>query len=112
MKRLIALAVVLLILIAGSGLTAQLIANEDRSLLPVLQIVGSPNASTTTVQPWKAEQLFLLIGAIVSSLVGFTVVLAGIFWFLDRGVRQAKAEAKANEAANAQGKGTSAVSKA
>lgn len=96
MKKLIALAILLVILIAGAGLTTQLLSNNGGGLLPVLQIVGSPEASTAAVLPWKAEQLFLLIGFIITSLIGFALVLAALFWFLDRGIRQARVQAKAD----------------
>lgn len=98
MKKLITLAVLLVILVAGAGLTTQLISNDGGGLLPVLQIVGSPEASTSAVLPWKAEQLFLLIGFIVTSLIGFALVLAALFWFLDRGMRQARAQGRVDAA--------------
>lgn len=95
MRRLITLAVLLILLIAGAGLTTQLLSNAGRAGIPILQQVGSPEASTAAVVPWKAEQLFLLIGAIISSLVVFAILLAVLFWFLDRGVKRARAAANA-----------------
>lgn len=95
MRRLVFLIVALFILIAGGGLTMQLIAGGG-SLLPVLQQVSAPDASRTVVLPWKAEQFFLMVGFILFNLVGIGVTLAALFWLLDRGVRRSKAQA-ANE---------------
>lgn len=103
MRRLITLAVLLILLIAGAGLTTQLLSNNGSAGLPILPQVGSPEASTAAVVPWKAEQLFLLVGFIVSSLVVFALLLAVVFWFLDRGVKRARAEAVAQ--GNSQGTG-------
>jgi hypothetical protein len=90
---LVILVVLLVILLAGGGLTMQLLSGGDSSLLPVLTQVNSADASPTTVLPWKAEQFFLMVGFILFNLVGIGVTLAVVFWFLDRGVRRARAEA-------------------
>ncbi len=97
MRRLTFLIAALFILIAGGGLTMQLIAGGG-NLLPVLQQVSAPDASRTTVLPWKAEQLFLMVGFILFNLIGIGATLAALFWILDRGLRRSKAEAS-NESA-------------
>lgn len=99
MKRLIVLVALLVILIAGGGLTMQLIAGGDSSLLPVLTQVSNPDAARTVVLPWKAEQFFLLVGFILFNLIGIAVTLAVIFWLLDGGLRRQRAKAAATEAA-------------
>lgn len=95
MKRLVAFAVLMIVLLAGGGLTALLVSSGGGSVLPVLQTVGSPDGSPMVVLPWKAEQFFLLVGFIIFNLVGIAATLAVIFWFLDRGVRQARKQAEA-----------------
>jgi hypothetical protein len=98
------LIVALFILIAGGGLTMQLIAGGG-SLLPVLQQVSAPDASPTTVLPWKAEQFFLMVGFILFNLVGIGATLAVLFWLLDRGIRRNKAELSSESASEAAERG-------
>jgi hypothetical protein len=90
-RRLLFLAVILLILVIGGGLTAQL-ATQDGigGVLPVLQTVENPDGSALALTSQKAELLFLLIGFIVFNLVGIGVTLAVIMWFLHRGVKIAE----------------------
>jgi len=92
---LIALIVLLLI---GGGLTMQLLSNNGSLQSPVTTQTIEPNASPTTMVPWKAEQFFLLIGFLLFNLVGIAVTLAVIFWFVDRGLRRSKAEAASKNA--------------
>ena len=98
MKRLLFFAVLMVILLAGGGLTALLINSGSGTILPILQTVGSPDGSTAVVLPWKAEQFFLLVGFILFNLIGIVATLAIIFWFLDRGVRQARKQAETSAA--------------
>ena len=104
MKRLAFLIVALFMLIAGGGLTMQLISGGG-SLLPVLQQVNAPDASPTVVLPWKAEQFFLMVGFILFNLVGIGVTLAALFWLLDRGLRRSRAEASSENATEAAERG-------
>lgn len=92
MKRLITLVALIVILIIGGGLTAQLIASNGE-ILPVLETVSNPDADRSVMMPWKAEQFFLMVGFILFNLVGIAATLAVIFWFIDRGIRRSKAEA-------------------
>ncbi len=83
------LVVIIAILIVGGGLTSLLMSSEGgASVLPILPQTAQPDASTTTMLPWKAEQFFLLIGFIIFNLVGIAATLALIFWFVDRGLRR------------------------
>mgnify|MGYP005838575641 CR=1 FL=1 len=103
MKRFLVIVTLLVILIIGGGLTMQLIASGG-SILPVLETVSNPDANPTVVLPWKAEQLFLLIGFLLFNLIGIAATLAIIFWFIDRGIRRSKAEAAEQQtAAKAEG---------
>lgn len=104
MKRLITLAVIVVILLISGGLTAQLIANSN-SPVPILTQSENPEASVTQIEGWQADQFFLLIGFIVFNLVGIAVTLAVIFWFLDRGVKTSRAEAAKAELATTEDSG-------
>ncbi len=99
MKRFGFVIVLLLILLVGGALTSLLIANSGSGVLPILQTVGSPEASPTVMTAWKANQLFALVGFILFNLVGMAVTIAVILWLLDRGVRRSKAEGRAVTAA-------------
>lgn len=91
MRSLTFLAIILVILVIGGGLTAQLAARGGiGDVLPVLQTVGNPSGSTTELTSQKAELLFLLIGFLVFNIVGIAVTLAAVFWFLHRGVKIAE----------------------
>jgi flagellar basal body-associated protein FliL len=93
------LVVIVVLMLAGGGLTAQLLSNSGSLDLPVLTQTVQPDASPTTMLPWKAEQFFLLIGFILFNVVGIAATLAIIFWFIDRGIRRGKAEAAAADKA-------------
>lgn len=99
MKNLSILAVVLALLLLGGALTAQIVANggELGNLLPILQQVAQPEASTAHVVPTQAYQFVLLAGFILINVVGIAVTLSVIFWFLDRGVKITQAETAAAE---------------
>ena len=88
-RTLITIVVLLLILIIGGGLTSMLIANQG-DVLPILTTTNVPDASPTVVLPWKAEQVFLLVGFILFNLIGIAATLALIFWLVDRGLRRSQ----------------------
>ncbi len=97
MQRLIVIGGLLVLLVIGGGLTAQLIANQGGSLLPVLTQTADPNASRTTFLPWKAEQFFLLIGFVLFNMIGIGLTIAAIVWFLDRGIKRGSAGQKSEK---------------
>lgn len=83
------------ILLVGGALTV--IGNGGSSLtdiLPFLQQSSDPAAATNAAETWQTEQLFVLIVFIVGSMLAIGGLLAGLFWFLNRGVRVSKAEAE------------------
>ena len=92
MKKYSYLIVFLGLLIAGGFLTALNQAGGIGDFLPFLRTSGDAAASTDVILPWQAEQLFLLIGFIMLNIVGIGATLAGLFWFLNRGVAEAKAQ--------------------
>lgn len=99
MKIFIVFVVLIVLMLAGGGLTAQLLTNSGASfgdgLLPILTQTNLPDASPTTILPWKAEQFFLLVSFVLFNLIGIAVTLALVIWFLDRGLRRGKATAEA-----------------
>ncbi len=96
MRRLALLMFVILLLIIGGGLTAQIASQGGIFQIPaVIRTTNNPDASVLDMTPWKAEQLFLLIGFVLFNLVGATVTLMIVFWLLHRQVKRVKAEGDA-----------------
>lgn len=104
MKRFGVVIGLLLLLLIGGGLTSLLIANNGGGVLPILEVVGSPEASRTVMTSWKANQLFALIGFVLFNLVGMAVTIGIVLWLLDRGIRRSQAEGKAVTTARARAK--------
>jgi hypothetical protein len=94
-KRLGIIVVLLIVLLIGGGLTTQLISSGDSGPLPVLRTTANPEASVSEMVPWKAEQLFLIIGFILFNLIGMAVTIALVVWLIDRAIRKGRAEAGA-----------------
>lgn len=92
MRRFTFFVVLIILLLAGGGLTSLLIATGGQ-VLPILQQVGAPDASPTTMLPWKANQFFILVAFVLFNLVGIAVTLAVVMWVMDRGLKRGKAEA-------------------
>lgn len=90
MRQLVFIAIILAILVGGGLLTTQL-TSSDESIIPVIQQTENPSGQVSTVLPWKAEQFFLLVGFVLVNVIGIGLTIALIMWFLDRGVRNARA---------------------
>ena len=88
MRNLIILGGLLLLLVIGGGLTSQLIASQDGGVVPVLTQTVNPDASPTSMLPWKAEQVFLLVGFILFNLIGIALTIALVIWLVDRGLKR------------------------
>lgn len=95
MKRYSYLIIFLGLLIAGGFLTTLNQSGGIGNFLPFLRQTSDAAASTDVIESWQAEQLFLMLGFIMINVVGIAATLAGIFWFLNRGVAEAKAQAEA-----------------
>ncbi len=93
MRRFALFVVVMLILIAGGGLTAQLAAsnNDPGNFLPFLKQTADPNASVFDAVPWKSEQFFLFAGFVLFNLVGMGVTIAVVMWYLNREIARSRA---------------------
>ena len=92
MRRFTFLIVLIVLLLAGGGLSSLLIASGGQ-VLPVLQQVSTPDASPTTLLPWKANQFFILIAFALINLLGIAVTIAVVLWIVDWGIKRSKAEA-------------------
>lgn len=95
MRRFTFLIVLIVLLLAGGGLTSLLLASGGQ-VLPILQQVSTPDASPTTLLPWKANQFFILIAFALFNLVGIAVTIAVVLWVIDWGVKRGQADAKKN----------------
>jgi hypothetical protein len=91
-KRFTILVVLMVLLLAGGGLTSLLIASSSQ-VLPILQQVAAPDASPTTMLPWKANQFFILIAFALFNLIGMAVTIAIVIWVIDWGLKRSKADA-------------------
>ncbi len=98
MKKYMFLIFFLGLLIAGGFMTTLSSTGGVGELLPFLRQTSDTAASTDYAEAWQAEQLFLMIGFILVNIIGIGATLAGLFWFLNRGVTVAKAQELAEEA--------------
>ncbi len=95
MRKYAFLVVFLGLLLVGGFVTALGSDGGLGGMLPFLRQSGDPSASTDSIEPWQAEQLFLLVGFIVINIVGIGATLAGLLWALNRGVKVSQAEEEA-----------------
>ncbi|PJF21171.1 MAG: hypothetical protein CUN56_12445 [Phototrophicales bacterium] len=97
MRKYAILAFCLMILAAGGVLTVIDQAGGVGNLLPTLQQTADPAASTMAVEPWQAEQLFLLLGFIIFNMIGIAATIAFVMFVLHRNVRAVKGDAAISE---------------
>lgn len=95
MKKFAIVVGVVLLLVIGGGLTAQ-VASQDGSLhIPgTIRASANPDASALDMTAWKAEQLFLAVGFILVNLVGAALTLTLVMWFLNRQIKSVGAAGK------------------
>jgi hypothetical protein len=87
----------ILVLVIGGGLTAQIAQQGGSGAIPVfVQQTENPDASVFETVPWKAEQLFLLVGFILFNMIGIGATIALIMWFLNRQVKSVKQDSGAS----------------
>lgn len=95
MNRLVILAILIVVLIVGGGLTSQLASKSGSLPLPVLKQTDNPDGSPETMTSWKAEQLILLIGFLLFSpfppgLIPMAIGIMVLMIILDWGVKSSK----------------------
>jgi hypothetical protein len=89
MKRVAFVLGVLLLVIIGGGLTAQIAQQGGRDAIPVFVIqTENPDASVFESAPWKSEQLVLFVGFVLFNLIGMGATIALIMWLLHRQVKR------------------------
>lgn len=91
MKRLALLAVLVMLLLAGGGLT-RLLLDGGLDGLFIVQTTA-PDSSVLTAASWQTEQLMLMVGFILFNLVGMGLTIAIVLWLLHRGVKRTSAAA-------------------
>ncbi len=86
---------VLILLIIGGGLTAQLAGSEnsDSQLLPVIIQTNNPEGSVFEATPPQAQAFVLLVGFILFNMLGMGITIALVMWFLHRGLVRSRAGA-------------------
>ncbi len=92
MKKLFILGILLVVVLTGGALTSYMLANNSTLPVPVLTTTVDPDASTTMMLGWKAEQLFILIAFLIFNLVGITLTVALLIWYFDRGIQRSRLE--------------------
>lgn len=97
-RRFIFFAGALAVLIVGGGLTSFIAAEGGSAgLIPgVLTVTRIPEASVSQFGANQGFWLVALIAFIGFNLVGATLTGMAIFWFLNRGIENAKADEPAN----------------
>jgi hypothetical protein len=94
-RRLVILAVLIVVLIVGGGLTSQLASSNSGPQLPVLKQTDNLDGSPETMTSWKAEQLVLVIMFILFSpfppgLIPMAIGIMVLMIVLDWGVKSSK----------------------
>lgn len=95
MRRLVFLAILVVILIVGGSLTSQLASSGEGFQLPILKQTDNPDGSPEVLTSWKAEQLFLVIMFILFSpfppgLIPMAIGIMVLMIVLDWGVKSSK----------------------
>ncbi|MEO8609745.1 MAG: hypothetical protein ABI690_17770 [Chloroflexota bacterium] len=101
MRRLVILAVLIVVLIVGGGLTSQLASSNSGPQLPVLKQTDNPDGSPETMTAWKAEQLvliimFLLFSPFPPGLIPMAIGIMVLMIVLDWGVKSSKKQKAAS----------------
>jgi hypothetical protein len=91
-KKVLILGILLVLVLTGGALTSYMLANNATLPAPVLTTTVDPDASTTMMLGWKAEQLFILVTFLLFNLIGIGVTIALAMWYFDRGIRRSRME--------------------
>lgn len=92
MKRFALIIAIIVLLILGGAITANITSTNSNTLFPAaLKQTDNPDASVFVSTPQKSELLFLLVGFIIFNMVGMGATIAVVMWFLHRQVKSARA---------------------
>jgi hypothetical protein len=106
LRRALLLIVIVILLIAG-GYISYAISKQGAAAIPgTLVQTDNPNANVLAVTPTKGAEFIIFVVVVLGLLVGTGVVLALIFWLLNRQVAIARTTdkptpAKADSSADA-----------
>lgn len=82
MRRLGILAGIFIVLLAGGGITANLLSSDF-----TITQTTNPSGSALTATPDQAAAFLLVTGFIIVNVLGAGLTLAGVFWLLNRQVK-------------------------
>lgn len=85
-RGLIFLAFLLIVMIAGAGLTSQIAPS-----VPTMIQTADPNGSVFEATPIQAGQFIFWVGFVLVNVVGAGLTIAGLLWLGNREVTKAKA---------------------
>jgi hypothetical protein len=95
LKRALFLIVVVAVLILG-GFLSYTLSRQGSAAVPGIRVqTDNPEANVVTVTPQKGAIFFAFTAIALGSLIGMGLVLALIFWLLNRGLARAKQESNA-----------------
>ncbi len=95
MKKFTLVVAVVVLLVIGGGLTAQVASQGGSLYIPgTIRASANPDASALDMTAWKAEQMFLAIGFILVNLVGAALTLMAVMWFLNHMIKSVNATSK------------------
>ena len=90
MKRLGILAGILVVLLAGGGITANLLTSDL-----TIQQTTNPSGNVLTATPDQSATFLVLAGFILVNVIGAGLTLALVFWLLNRQVTIVRQEPEA-----------------
>ena len=90
MRRALLIFTVVIVLIAG-GYISLAISKQGAAAMPGLRVqTENPEANVFTVTTDKGAIFFIFTAVALGSVIGMGVVMAILFWFLNRGVAKAR----------------------
>lgn len=90
MKRLGILATVLVVLLAGGAISANLLTSDL-----TIQQTTNPSGNVLTATPDQATAFILIVGFVIVNVLGAGITLGVVFWLLNRQVTIVQQETEA-----------------
>ena len=87
MKRLGALVLIMIVLLGGGAITSDLFSSD----LAIRQTID-PSGDALTATPDQAVAFMLVVGFIITNVIGAGLTLALVFWLLNRQVTVVRQE--------------------
>jgi len=89
MKRLGILAFIFIVLLAGGGITANLLSSDF-----TIHQTTNPSGSVFTATPDQAAAFILIVGFIIFNVLGAGLTIMALFWVLNRQVKVVQLESE------------------